>query len=166
MAVRSDPKAPSAPPLDGAGWLRWAWRQLTSMRIALLLLFMLALASIPGSIFPQSSSNPILAQEWIDDAGSWGLFLQRIGMFEVYGSVWFSAIYLLLFVSLIGCIVPRIAHYWRVFRAKPPAAPKRLDRLPESHSFTVGEQPAAVLERAQRALGGWRVRAGSDGAGD
>ncbi|MFZ1670082.1 MAG: cytochrome c biogenesis protein ResB, partial [Candidatus Nanopelagicales bacterium] len=39
------------------GWLRWAWRQLTSMRTALLLLFLLALASIPGSLLPQRSTD-------------------------------------------------------------------------------------------------------------
>jgi len=31
----------------GAGWGRWAWRQLTSMRTALILLFLLALVGYP-----------------------------------------------------------------------------------------------------------------------
>ncbi|MGH3683322.1 MAG: cytochrome c biogenesis protein ResB, partial [Natronosporangium sp.] len=34
---------------------RNGWRQLTSMRTALMLLFLLALASIPGSVLPQRS---------------------------------------------------------------------------------------------------------------
>ena len=33
--------------------LRWGWRQLTSMRTALILLLLLALAAIPGSVIPQ-----------------------------------------------------------------------------------------------------------------
>ena len=52
---------------------------------------------------------------------------EKLGLFDVYGSVWFSAIYLLLMVSLVGCIVPRLRIYWRAFRAAPPrvaAAPR------------------------------------------
>ena len=38
--------------------LRWVWRQLTSMRTALILLLLLALAAIPGSVIPQRASTP------------------------------------------------------------------------------------------------------------
>ena len=41
-----------------SGWLRWSWRQLTSMRTALILLFLLALASVPGSVLPQEGIDP------------------------------------------------------------------------------------------------------------
>ena len=37
--------------------IRNAWRQLTSMRTALVLLFLLAVAAIPGSVLPQRSVN-------------------------------------------------------------------------------------------------------------
>lgn len=30
------------------GWVRWFWRQLTSMRVALILLFLLSLGAIRG----------------------------------------------------------------------------------------------------------------------
>src|SRR5689334_25423506 len=43
----------NAPALGLVGTLRWMWRQLTSMRVALILLFMLSLAAIPGSLIPQ-----------------------------------------------------------------------------------------------------------------
>ena len=46
------------PKLGLTGWLRWFWRQLTSMRTALFLLLMLAIASIPGSLVPQRTSDP------------------------------------------------------------------------------------------------------------
>ena len=41
-----------------ADWLKWGWRQLTSMRIALVLLFLLALGSVPGSMLPQEGTRP------------------------------------------------------------------------------------------------------------
>jgi len=46
------PRPPRGGGLTIAGWLRWGWRQLTSMRTALILLFLLALAAVPGSIIP------------------------------------------------------------------------------------------------------------------
>ena len=34
------------------------WRRLTSMRTALILLFLLAVAAVPGSLLPQRNLNP------------------------------------------------------------------------------------------------------------
>ena len=71
------------PPLSTGGWFRWIWRQFTSMRTALILLFLLAVASIPGSIFPQRGTNPLKTKEWIADSPTWGPILDRLGFFEV-----------------------------------------------------------------------------------
>ncbi|SDL57968.1 cytochrome c biogenesis protein ResB [Nonomuraea jiangxiensis] len=131
-------QAPKHVQLGLTGWLRWAWRTLTSMKTALILLFLLALGSVPGSLVPQRGvdpdkvallyqQNPTLA-EWYD----------RFQLFEVFSSTWYAAVYLLLFTSLIGCIIPRTATYLRELRRKPPAAPKNLSRLPHFASFESG----------------------------
>ncbi|WP_051942795.1 cytochrome c biogenesis protein ResB [Streptacidiphilus rugosus] len=112
------------------GWLRWMWRQLTSMRTALILLFLLSLAAIPGSLVPQTSASPTKVAEFVADHHTLAPVYQKLGLFHVYSSFWFSAIYLLLFVSLAGCIVPRTWQFVGVLRAQPPAAPKHLVRLP------------------------------------
>ena len=67
------------------------------------------------------------------------------GAFDVFASPWFAAIYLLLFTSLIGCVVPRLRDHVRALRAAPPDAPARLDRLPQ-HAALAGApaMPAAV----------------------
>ena len=92
--------------------------------------------------------------------GAWGRFLDRIGMFDVFGSVWFAAIYLLLFVSLLGCLVPRIrdARSARSTR-KPLPAPRNLDRLPESGSFETAGDADGLRERRTRGTLGrrWRI---------
>ena len=62
-------------------------------------------------------------------------------MFDVFGSVWFAAIYLLLFVSLVGCLIPRIRVHARAMPRKPLPAPRNLDRLPESGRFETGATP-------------------------
>src|SRR5215207_11343553 len=82
---------------------RWAWRQLTSMRTALVLLFLLTLAALPGSLVPQRSVDPLRAQEFAADHPTLAPWYDRLSLFEVYSSPWFAAIYLLLFVSLVGC---------------------------------------------------------------
>ena len=124
------PDEPPLPPMGTVGLLRWMWRQLTSMRTALILLFLLAIASIPGSVLPQRGTNPLKVDAYLQANPTTGPVLDRLGFFEVYSSPWFSAVYLLLFVSLVGCLVPRLrAHLVAVFR-RPPAAPTGAARLP------------------------------------
>jgi cytochrome c biogenesis protein len=124
--------APSVtmPRLGPIEWVRWGWRQLTSMRTALLLLLLLALGAIPGSLFPQRTADPNgVAQYFTANPGA-AKVLDSFQAFDVYTSVWFSAIYLLLFVSLVGCVVPRTRHHWNALREPPPQTPARLSRLP------------------------------------
>ncbi|HSX68154.1 cytochrome c biogenesis protein ResB [Nocardioides sp.] len=143
--------------------LRWAWRQLTSMRTALVLLLLLALAAIPGSVIPQTSVDSFAVSEWKDDHTTLAPIYEKLGMFEVFSSVWFSAIYVLLAISLVGCILPRTRVYWRGLRAAPPTAPRNLTRLPDSAAYTTGETPEVVLDRARMLLKKKRYRVVSGG---
>jgi cytochrome c biogenesis protein len=115
---------------------RNSWRQLTSMRTALILLFLLAVAAIPGSLLPQRNIAPEKVNTYFDRHPDLAPVLDRLGGFDVFASVWFSAIYLLLFTSLVGCIAPRLRDHVRALRAVPPAGPKRLDRLPQHAVLT------------------------------
>ncbi|MEO6700276.1 MAG: cytochrome c biogenesis protein ResB [Jatrophihabitantaceae bacterium] len=128
------------------------WRRLTSMRTALVLLFLLALASVPGSLLPQRPLNPPKVQAYLASHGAWGRFLDRIGAFDVFGSIWFTAVYLLLFVSLIGCLIPRITVYARALRAKPIRAPRHLSRLAENAKLASPLAPTEAAEQARAAL--------------
>ena len=92
--------------LGVVGWLRWGWRQLTSMRTALVLLFLLALASIPGSVLPQQGIDPAAVTQYSRRTRRSRRFLARLSAFDVFGAPWFAAIYLLLFTSLAGCVLP------------------------------------------------------------
>jgi len=141
------------------GWLRWLWRTLTSMRVALILLFLLALAAIPGSVFPQRATNPIDVKQYIAMNPSWGPVMDRVGLFDVFAAPWFAAVYLLLMVSLAGCVIPRVRSHWRAMRAAPPAAPSRLSRMPEYRTFETQVDAAGVLMEAQALLSSsrWRV---------
>lgn len=121
--------------LDSKSFLRWCWRQLTSMRIALILLLLLAIAAIPGSLFPQRSQNPVQVRQYFIDNPQVAIWLDRFSMFDVFSSPWFSAIYLLLFISLIGCVLPRSIEHLKAIGAKPPLTPKYLDRMESYTEF-------------------------------
>ena len=119
----------SAPELQGFSFIRYLWRQLTSMRTALILLLLLGLASIPGSLFPQRTQSPLKVREYFENDPTGAKWMDRFYLFDVYGSPWFSAIYILLFISLIGCVVPRSWHYFREIFKAPSAAPSRLEGM-------------------------------------
>ena len=138
-------------------FLRNTWRGLTSMRTALVLLFLLALAALPGALLPQRSINLRATNEFIAANGWWGEFLDRVQAYDVYASVWFSAIYLLLFVSIVGCLVPRTAEYAKALRAKPVLTPRNLARLPHHASAEDRREPAEVVAAAKERLRGWRL---------
>lgn len=119
----------SAPELQGISLLRYLWRQLTSMRTALILLLLLGLASIPGSLFPQRTQSPLKVREYFENDPTGAKWMDRFYLFDVYGSPWFSAIYLLLFISLIGCVIPRSWHYFREIFKAPNPAPSSLNAM-------------------------------------
>ncbi|GHE60677.1 cytochrome c biosynthesis protein [Streptomyces longispororuber] len=150
--------AGAVPALGVLGWFRWCWRQLTSMRVALLLLLLLSLGAIPGSLIPQQGTDELKVQDFKDTHTTLAPLYEKLGLFHVYSSVWFSAIYILLFVSLIGCIVPRTWQFVGQLRGRPPAAPKRLTRLPAYTTWRTDASPEQVDEAALALLKRRRFR--------
>ncbi len=137
---------------------RWSWRQLTSMRTALVLLLLLALAAVPGSVVPQEGVDALRTSRWQEAHPELTPIYDRLGLFAVYESAWFSAIYLLLMVSLVGCIIPRSLVYWRAVRARPASAPRHLTRMPDHASYTSSDAGEDVLVRATQVLRAQRYR--------
>jgi cytochrome c biogenesis protein len=134
--------------------LRW-WRRLTAMRTAIVLLFLLALAAIPGSLLPQRSLSQTNVARYFADHPTLAPVLDRLYLFEVFSSPWFSAVYLLLFISLVGCVLPRAAEHFRALRTPPPPAPRNLLRLPDSAGLDTPLAGGAALDVVEEEL---RVR--------
>src|ERR1700712_2205873 len=154
-------------PIRGAlAFLRNIWRQLTSMRTALVLLFLLALASLPGALLPQWSLNTSKTAQYIVDHGSWGELLNHLGFFEVFGSPWYAAIYLLLFTSLIGCLLPRTWDFVGQIRMKPVSTPRNLSRMPHHDTVITAGSQDEVADRITAGLRRWRLvrRTENDGS--
>jgi cytochrome c biogenesis protein len=138
---------------------RKLWRQLTSMRTALLLLTLLALAAIPGTFIPQRGLDPVKVDNFIKNHPDLGPLMNHLSLFDVFGAPWFAAIYLLLFISLIGCLVPRIRLHAAALRRRAPDAPRHLMRLPASMKWETDASPEAIADAAFKVLKSsrWRV---------
>jgi len=152
--TEAPPEAPRGPRTSSRAFafLRNTWRGLTSMRTALVLLFLLALAALPGALLPQRKLNAPKVDEYIAAHGWWGTLLDRLEFYDVYSSVWFSAIYLLLMISLVGCLTPRSFEYVKAMRAKPVLTPRNLSRMPHYRRGTT----TLTLDEINQRLGGWR----------
>ncbi len=158
VRLTTQPK-PVEPPRKGdlLGPLRMGWRQLTSMRTALLLLFLLALASVPGGFLPQRRINPLRVNQYIAQHPGAGPLMDQLRLFDVFSSPWFSAIYLLLFVSLVGCLIPRTRLHLKALTSKPPKVPRSVAKLPVNDRWETTDGVDQVLDQAGTALRGWRV---------
>ncbi|MEW5813488.1 MAG: cytochrome c biogenesis protein ResB [Actinomycetota bacterium] len=160
-SARADTKSSNSGPKRSSSRLlaliRNTWRTLTSMGTALVLLFLLALGAIPGALLPQRSLNETKVAEYLAEHPTIGPWLDRVQAFDVFSSFWFTAIYVLLFVSLVGCLTPRLAEHLRSLRADPVAAPRNLGRLPKHHVADVAADDVDTVAAAvDEHLTGWR----------
>ncbi|OBJ76616.1 cytochrome c biogenesis protein ResB [Mycobacterium colombiense] len=130
------------------------------MGTALVLLFLLALGAIPGALLPQRNLNAGKVDDYLKAHRVIGPWLDRLQAFNVFSSFWFTAIYVLLFVSLVGCLTPRMIEHVRSLRSTPVAAPRNLARLPKyaSHRVQAGpDELNALANKLAERLRGWRT---------
>lgn len=138
-------------------YARKAWNWLTSMRTALALLFLLAIAAIPGALLPQRSLNESNVIEYIENNGKLAEFYDKIQLFDVFSSTWFTAIYVLLLISLVGCILPRSWEHYKAMRAPVVRAPRNLERLAHNGEGLVEKREEEVEKDARKLLKGWKI---------
>ncbi len=131
------------------GWVRWFWRQLTSMRVALLLLFLLSLGAIPGSLIPQSGTDetkvagvqgraqPCSVRSTTSSACSTST--ARCGSRRSTSCCSSRS-------SAASC--PRTWQFVGQLRGRPPGAPRRLTRLPAYTTWRTEAEPEQVREAA------------------
>lgn len=152
---RPQPRPPLIPtPWEAAGI---AWRRLRRMSTALLLLLLLATATLIATFIPQEPVIATTVRLWREGTEGPGAavagVMDALSLFDVFGSWWFAGLTALLMISLTGCLVPR----WRVFARnvrRAPVAGRNFDRL--THSVTIpladGLGEEEVLRRARRVL--------------
>jgi len=135
------------------------------MRTALVLLVVLAAASILGSLFPQEGISPQRVDQYFADHPALAPVLERLGLFDVFGSAWYMAIYLALLAALVACLVPRTRALYRVLRSRPPRGGD-LARYRTRAAFSTPAAPEEAMDAARRVLGRHRYRLAEHGPGE
>jgi cytochrome c biogenesis protein len=114
-------------------------------------------------VLPQQGIDPSAVQQYYLSHPALAPWLNRLGLFNVFAAPWFAAIYLLLFISLAGCVVPRTIRLARSARALPPPAPRNLARLPSSARLETSLPAARALAAAAATLSARRFRLRASG---
>ena len=144
--------------------LALVWRTLRSMRTALILLLLLALASVAGSLVPQWPNSPERVLRYQLDHPLVGALYDRLGLFDVYGSWWFVLITALLLVSLVACLVPRTRAAFRSLRQEPVQA-REIDAFRLYEERVVPADPSRVIDGSRHVLRQRLFRVARDGEG-
>jgi cytochrome c biogenesis protein len=134
------------------------------MRTALILLLLLALASVAGSLVPQWPNSPERVVRFQLDHPLVGAFYGRAGLFDVYGSWWFVLITALLFVSLVACLFPRTRALVRTLRQRPVQA-REIDAFRLYEERVVPADPVRVIDGSRRILRRRMFRVANDDDG-
>jgi len=108
-------------------WLSAVWRQLCSLKLAVILLIAVAAATALGSLFPQMpgdiAADPTAQANWLaivrERYGAAAGFLQALGLFDLYHAPWFIALLAALLLNTAACTLDRFARIWRTTFAAP-----------------------------------------------
>jgi cytochrome c biogenesis protein len=133
------------------------WRTLRSMRTALILLLVVAVASVFGSLVPQAPVAPGAVADLFVEHPLLARVYRAVGLFDVYGSWWFTLTYLLLLISLTSCLLPRTRLLIRGLRHRPQPI-RDLAGLRHFAEAVVSEAPGTALARSRRILRRRRFR--------
>ncbi len=122
-ALPAEPRRPRA--LTASPWLTnptgQLWHTLTSVRLALLLILLITMATLAGTLLNQAPgavrADPASYDRWLDSArGRYGVFtgtMERLQLFHVFSSIWFRGLIAVLVANIVVCTINR----WNGIRA-------------------------------------------------
>jgi cytochrome c biogenesis protein len=147
------------------------WHTLTSVRLALVLILLIALAVLAGTLLdqvPASIANDQTAYDrWLDGLrGRYGIFtdvMATVGLFHVFSAIWFRMLIALLVANIIVCTVNR----WpsirsQVFKPRVRMNPAYFERARVGASFNVTLDTAVAATAVKRGLRSAGYRALTD----
>ena len=97
---------------DEKGFFSTLWDSLSSLRLTIALLIILAVASIFGTVIPQNSSPGEYLQFYKPSTYK---ILKILGFLDMYHAGWFTFLLALLSSNLVACSLKRFRVTWRFF---------------------------------------------------
>ena len=126
------------------------WSIFSSVKLALVLLIILAVTSIVGTLVPQQQEAMQFSQKL--SPGTLRLF-ESFQLFDMYHSVWFRLLIGALALNLVICSLDRWPKTWRLFSSSAKPDRMRLfEDLPSDQRFDVNGKIADVSEKAENSL--------------
>lgn len=102
--------------------LEMVWNFLISMRTGLWIILILGLLTLAGTMIvqvtPDAMADPEVYQAWYDAGpkqkyGGWAPILSALGLYNVFGTWYFRALFAILAISILACSVNRAPRLWR-----------------------------------------------------
>ena len=132
------------------------WSFLSSVKLAVVLLIILAIVSVIGTIIQQNQSPQEYLQEY--SQATVNLF-ETLGFFDMYHTWWYVLLLFLLTANLTVCTLDRFPHTWKVVTAPlKPIEEEALKALPFKKVITVTGGADKAEERAVKTLAAHRYR--------
>lgn len=151
--VRDKPSPDIAPRKEDIGALEALWVFFSSMKTAITLLLILAVASIAGTVIEQNQPAEVYVKAYGENRYA---VLKSLGLTDVYHSTWFTILLGLIGVNLAICSINRFGAAWRrTFRPDVAVEPGRVEGMSCSRTFAAD---GSADDAAGRVVGALRAR--------
>lgn len=143
------------------------YRFFIAKRTGLILILVMGLLSLVGTLLQQAPEgvrgDPQAYARWLDSVrpryGGWTNALNMAGMFEVFSSIWFKAVTVLLAVSILACSLHRTPQLWkRAVHPRTHVADSFFSHAGLRAKATMPLPPAEAIDQVRAALGAHRFR--------
>jgi cytochrome c biogenesis protein len=132
--------------------MRSAWKFFSSVKLAIVLIILLTVASTVGTLIPQGRS----AAEYAARYGSLAGLFTALQLTRLYQSVWYLALLLFFAVNTIVCTLARLGPKWRrAFRPAPETDAKSVTSMRASARFRL---PLTIAPARDRVAGALKAR--------
>lgn len=130
--------------------------RLGSMSLAIVIITVLALASVIGTVLLQNQDQTDYLQQF---GPVWYWVFRSLGLFDMYHTWWFMSLLGLLMVSLSVCLwrhVPKILKDMK--SRKVTLSDSAMKHMKHVHHWQVQSESAGVIEQLKQQLAGWDFR--------
>ncbi|MEW6289156.1 MAG: cytochrome c biogenesis protein ResB [Thermodesulfobacteriota bacterium] len=134
------------------------WSFFASVKLALFVIFFLAIASVIGTVIPQNSPPDAYVKEF---GANLARFFQILDITDMYNSWWFVSLLIMLALNLTICTIERLPNVWRlVVLNNLETDTDRLAKMRPSQEIhtTLTLEDAAAKAKASLAENGWQAK--------